>query len=64
MLRIIVKNPRGWRLGESLSEVKAIQKGKALMPQKGSLEVENYSHAEALEADITVVEDHGGPKPY
>lgn len=58
MLRIIVKNPRGWRLGE------LIQKGKALMPQKGSLEVENCSHAEALEADITVVEDHGGPKPY
>lgn len=45
--------------------MKAIQKGKALMPQKGSLvEVENCSHAEALEADITVVEDHGGPKPY
>lgn len=30
----------------------------------GSFEVDDFSPPGSLEADINVVEDHGGPKPY
>lgn len=34
------------------------------MKVKGSFEVEEFSSSKYPEADISVVEDHGGPKPY
>lgn len=34
------------------------------MKVKGSFEVEDFSSPKHPEADISVVEDHAGPKPY